>query len=47
MAGPAEEIINLLVEGINESETKGYPCDYVPDEREAIMHAYKNASRDH
>jgi cyanophycin synthetase len=39
----AEEIINLLVEGINESKTKEIPITILPTERDAIVHAYKNA----
>ncbi len=37
----AEEIINLLVEGINEGKSKEIPLTIIPDEKEAIMHAYK------
>ena len=39
----AEEIINLLVEGINESKTKDIPVTIMSNESEAIMYAYKNA----
>lgn len=39
----AEEIINLLVEGINESKTKDIPVTILSSEREAITYAYKNA----
>lgn len=38
----AEEIINLLVEGINESKPKDIPLTIIQDEKEAILHAYKN-----
>ena len=39
----AEEIINLLVEGINESKTKDIPVTIIASERDAIIYAYKNA----
>ena len=39
----AEEIVNLLVEGINETKTKDIPIDIIYNEKEAIMHAYNNA----
>ena len=39
----ADEIINLLVEGINESKPKDIPIQILPNERDAIMYAYKNA----
>ncbi len=39
----ADEIINLLVEGINESKTTDIPVTIIPKERDAIIHAYKNA----
>jgi cyanophycin synthetase len=39
----SEEIINLLIEGINESSTKDIPVTTVANERDAIMHAYNNA----
>ena len=39
----AEEIVNLLVEGINETKTKNIPITIIYNEKEAIMHAYKNA----
>lgn len=38
----AEEIINLLVEGINESKTGDIPLTIIQDEKEAILYAYKN-----
>ena len=38
----ADEIINLLVEGINESKSKDIPLTIIHDENEAILHAYKN-----
>jgi cyanophycin synthetase len=39
----ADEIVNLLVEGINEAKPKEIPVVIIPTEREAIIHAYKNA----
>ncbi len=39
----AEEIVNLLVAGINETKTKDIPIDIIYNEKEAIMHAYNNA----
>jgi len=39
----AEEIVNLLVEGINETKTRDIPIDIIYNEKEAIMHAYNNA----
>lgn len=39
----AEEIVNLLVDGINETKTKDIPIEIIYNEKEAIMHAYKNA----
>ena len=39
----ADEIINLLVEGINERKTNDIPITIIPKERDAIIHAYKNA----
>jgi len=39
----AEEIVNLLVEGINETKTKEIPVKIIYNEREAIMYAYKHA----
>lgn len=38
-----EEIINLLVEGINEAKEKEIPLEIIPKEKDAIMYAYKNA----
>ena len=38
----ADEIINLLVEGINESKPKDIPLTIIHDENEAILHAYKH-----
>ncbi len=38
----AEEIINLLIEGINETKTKEIPVVVLPKEREAIQYAYDN-----
>jgi cyanophycin synthetase len=40
----ADEIINLLVEGINEGKTKEIPLTIIPDEKEAILHAYKTVT---
>ena len=42
MAERPKEIINLLVEGINESKPKDIPLTIIQDEKEAILHAYKN-----
>ncbi len=39
----AEEIVNLLVEGINETKAKDIPVDIIYNEKDAIMHAYNNA----
>lgn len=39
----AEEIVNLLVDGINEIKTKEIPITIIYNEKEAIMHAYKTA----
>lgn len=39
----AEEIVNLLVEGINETKTKDIPVKIIYNEKEAIMYAYENA----
>jgi len=39
----AEEIVNLLVEGISETKPKEIPIDIIYNEKEAIMHAYNNA----
>jgi cyanophycin synthetase len=39
----AEEIVNLLVEGINEAKTKEIPIEIIYKEPEAIVFAYKNA----
>ncbi|HRO17316.1 MAG TPA: cyanophycin synthetase [Ferruginibacter sp.] len=36
----AEEIVKLLVEGINENKEKKIPVPIIYNEREAIMHAY-------
>ncbi len=38
----ADEIINLLVEGINETKPKDIPVTIIPDENEAILYAYQN-----
>jgi cyanophycin synthetase len=39
----AEAIIDLLVEGINETKTKDIPLTVIHKEKDAIIHAYKNA----
>ena len=39
----AEEIVQLLVDGINETKTKDIPVTIILNEKEAIMHAYNNA----
>lgn len=39
----AEEIVQLLVEGIDSAKTREIPVTIIYNEREAIMHAYKNA----
>lgn len=39
----AEEIVNLLVEGINETKAKDIPIEIIYNEKQAIMHAYNNA----
>ncbi|MEJ7768233.1 MAG: cyanophycin synthetase [Chitinophagaceae bacterium] len=39
----AENIVNLLVEGINEAKTDNIPINIIYSEKEAIMHAYNNA----
>lgn len=39
----AEEIVNLLVEGINETKTNDIPITIIYNEKEAIMHAYNTA----
>jgi cyanophycin synthetase len=38
----AEEIINLLVEGINDGKTKNIPVKILQKEKEAIQYAYDN-----
>ena len=38
----ADEIVNLLVEGIEESKTKDIPVKILHNEPEAIMYAYEN-----
>ena len=38
----AEEIVNLLVEGIKETQPKEIPIDIIYNEKEAIMYAYNN-----
>lgn len=39
----ADEIVQLLIEGINETKTKDIPIEIIYNEKEAIMHAYNNA----
>ena len=39
----AQEIVNLLVEGINQTKTKDIPITIIFNEKEAITFAYKNA----
>jgi cyanophycin synthetase len=39
----AEEIVNLLIDGINETKTKEIPVEIIYNEKEAIMHAYNTA----
>lgn len=39
----AEEIVDLLVEGINDTKQQDIPLTIIHNERDAIMHAYKNA----
>jgi cyanophycin synthetase len=41
----AEEIVNLLVEGINETKVKDIPLTIIYNEKEAIMHAYNTAKQ--
>ena len=41
----AEEIVNLLVEGINEAKTKDIPLEIIYNEEDAIMYAYNNAKQ--
>ena len=39
----AKAIVNLLVEGINDTKTKDIPVTIIYNEKEAIMHAYNTA----
>jgi cyanophycin synthetase len=39
----ADEIISLLVEGINEAKPKDILITIIPNEKEALLHAYRNA----
>ncbi len=39
----AEEIVNLLIEGVNETKAKDIPVKIIYNEKEAILHAYNNA----
>ena len=36
----ADEIVSLLVDGINETKTKDIPIEIIYNEKEAILHAY-------
>ncbi|MCW5917885.1 MAG: hypothetical protein KIS82_11135, partial [Ferruginibacter sp.] len=38
-----EEIVNLLVEGIKETQPTEIPIEIIYSEKEAILHAYRNA----
>jgi len=40
----AEEIVNLLVDGINSAKTKDIPITIIYNEKEAITHAYHTAT---
>ncbi len=40
----AENIVGLLVEGINDAKTREIPLKIILNEKEAIMHAYNNAT---
>lgn len=39
----AEEIVNLLLEGIKETQPRDIPLTIIYNEKQAIMHAYENA----
>jgi cyanophycin synthetase len=41
----AEEIVNLLVEGINEAKSRDIPVEIIYNEEDAIMYAYNNAKQ--
>ncbi len=41
----AEEIVNLLVEGIKQTQPKEIPITIIYNEKEAIMHAYNTAKQ--
>jgi cyanophycin synthetase len=41
----AEEIVNLLVDGIEEGKTKDIPVEIIYNEQDAIMYAYNNAKQ--
>jgi len=41
----AEEIVNLLVEGIRDTQPKDIPVTIIYNEKEAIMHAYNTAKK--
>jgi cyanophycin synthetase len=41
----ADEIINLLLEGINEAKKDGLPVTVIESEQDAIMYAYDNATQ--
>ena len=38
----ADEIIGLLVQGINETKPKDIPVTIIQDEKEAILYAYNH-----
>ena len=40
----AEEIVALLIEGIDEAKTTDIPVTVIQKEKEAIIHAYNNAT---
>jgi cyanophycin synthetase len=41
----AEEIVTLLLEGINQAKTKDIPLEIIYNEEDAIMYAYNNAKQ--
>ncbi|WP_207492754.1 cyanophycin synthetase [Aridibaculum aurantiacum] len=41
----AEEIVGLLIQGINETKKQDIPVEVIINEKEAIMHAYNNAKK--
>ncbi len=40
----ADEIVELLIEGINEAKTSDIPVKVIQKEKDAILYAYKNAT---